>query len=88
LVAEMLESRGYKVLNKFWNWYSLTLAHRCTSDKNGIETAQGMFQGFLKARVIALQIAKWGQEEEEVLEDEGSMYSKMAEMDREAPQEY
>ncbi len=85
LVAELMETKGYKVLKKFWNWQALMMAHRCTAgaDKEDV----GMFQGFLRARVIPLQIANWGEQKEE-LEEEESMYQTQARMDREAPQEY
>ena len=87
LVMELIESRGYKVLRKFWNWYGLTLAHRCTAGVEGIETVQGMFQGFLRARIIPIQIAEWGKEKEE-MEDESNMYVNQLRMDKEAPDGY
>lgn len=85
LVAELMETRGYKVLTKYWVWQALIMAHRCTTTTS--EEDVGMFQGFLRARIIPLQIANWGEQKEE-LEEEESMYSTMARMDREAPQEY
>jgi len=87
LVQELMEQKGYKVINKFWNWQALVMAHRCTAGIEGIETTQGMFQGFLRARVIPIQIANWGGEEKE-LEDESNMYETMRRMDMEAPEEY
>lgn len=87
LVSELIKSRGYKVLNKFWNWYGITLAQTCTSRVEGIETAQGMFQGFLRARLIPLQISQWGEEKAE-LEEEESMYVTQRRMDNEAPGAY
>jgi len=87
LVSELIESRGFKVLKKFWNWQALVLAHRCTTEGEGIETVQGMFQGFLRARLIPLQIAEWKREQEE-MEDESSMYAHQREMDSKAPGAY
>lgn len=88
LVAELMEQKGYKVINKFWVWQALVMAHRCTAGMEGIETAQGMFQGFLRARIIPLQIANWGGGGEQELEDEKSQYETMRKMDMEAPEEY
>ncbi len=85
LVAELMETRGYKVLSKFWVWQALMMAHRCTTSTS--EQDVGMFQGFLRARTIPLQIANWGEQKEELEEGE-SMYQTQARMDREAPQEY
>jgi len=87
LVSEMMESKGYKVLKKFWNWQTLVLAHTCTKEKEDIETVQGMFQGFLRAKIIPIQIAEWSREQEE-MEDEESMYTHQREMDKEAPTVY
>lgn len=86
-VAELIESPGYKVLRKFWNWQTLVLAHRCTAGMEGIETAQGMFQGFLRAKIIPIQLSQWDKEQVE-MEDEESMYVKMRSMDKEAPGGY
>jgi len=83
-VADMMDQRGYKILHKYWNWMGITLAYRCTSEKDG--EAQGLFQGFLRARLIPQQIAKWGQEQraESVEGTEEDMYLNQLRMDRQA----
>ncbi len=90
LVTELMETRGYKVLKKFWIYQALVLAHGCTKEIGNIKTIQGLFQGFLQARETPFTIAHWGEgvARGEELEEEESMYQTQARMDREAPQEY
>jgi len=87
IMKDFVDSRGYKVLRKFWNWRLLGLTFSCTSSREDSEYARGKFQGFMEARVIAEKIAEFGAEVEgEVSESTEDMYINMREMDREAEQ--
>lgn len=83
-VSEMMRSRGWMVLRKFWNYQSMMLMFRCTSPE-GNEQDKGSYNGFMLGRLIAHRIENWGEQpgDEELRVVESEFYGNMQRMDSE-----
>lgn len=86
--VDLIASRGYKVIRRFWNWQSVKLARRCCYDSDETLKSQGMYEGFQLAKTIIEQVANWSEEEAPMTFDQADFYLNMSRMDSQAVQEY
>ena len=86
--ADLIETRSYKIIRKFWNWQSLKLANRCCYNSDEHLKSQGLYEGFQLARVIIEQIANWSTEEQPMTFEQADFYLNMQKMNGEAVQDY
>ena len=84
VVQDMISHPGYKIIRKFWNWQAMTMIHNCGFVDDNTGKAQGLYQGFLKARAIIEEIANWGSKETTESESGGAIYDHMRKMDQQA----